>query len=81
MRFLYARRPSAVEFLWRLAPSWPAMKSALRFVRRPLQGAHRQPLAGDVPAPAEVLGEIGFILALHLAAAAAVTLTLRAFGL
>jgi len=34
-----------------------------------------------VPAPAEVLGEIGFILALHLAAAAAVTLTLRAFGL
>ena len=44
-------------------------------------GAHRQPLAGDVPAPAEVLGEIGFILALHLAAAAAATLTLRAFGL
>jgi hypothetical protein len=56
------------------------MKSALRFVRRPLQRAHGQPFAGDVPAPGEVLGEIGLILALHLAAAAAVTLTLRAFG-
>jgi hypothetical protein len=54
------------------------MKSALRFVRHPL--AHHRPLAGDVSAPAEVLGEIGFILALHLAAAAAVTLTLRALG-
>jgi hypothetical protein len=81
MRFLYASRPSAVDFLWRLAPSWPAMKSAFRFVRRPLQRAHRQPLAGDVPTPAEVLGEIGLILALHLAAAAAVTLTLLAFGI
>jgi hypothetical protein len=78
MRFLYARRRSAVEFLWRLEPRWPAMKSAFRFVRRPLQRAH--PFAGDVPTPAEVLGEIGFILALHLAAAAAVTLTLLAFG-
>jgi hypothetical protein len=57
------------------------MKSALRFIRRPLQRAHDQPLAGGVPTPAEVAGEIGLILALHLAAAAAVTLTLRAFGL
>ena len=81
MEFLYTRRRSAVDFLWRLEPSWPAMKSAFRFVRRPLQGAHDQPLVGDVPTPAEVLGEIGFILALHLAAAAAVTLTLHAFGL
>ena len=54
------------------------MKSALRFVRHPL--AHHRPLAGDVPASAEVVGEIGLILALHLAAAAAVTLTLHAFG-
>ena len=80
MKFLYARRPSAVEFLWRQEPSWPAMKSAFRFVRRPLQRAHDQPLAGDVPTSGQVLGEIGFILALHLAAAAAVTLTLRALG-
>ena len=80
MRFLYASRPSAVEFLWRLEPSWPAMKSALRFVRRPLQRVRRQSLTGGVPTPAEVLGEIGLILALHLAAAAAVILTLRAFG-
>jgi hypothetical protein len=78
MRFLYARRPSAVEFLWRLEPSWPAMKSALRFVRHPL--THHRPLAGDVPTPAGVVSEIGLILALHLAAAAAVTLTLHAFG-
>ena len=55
------------------------MKSALRFVRHPL--AHHQSLAGDVPTSAEVLGEIGLILAFHLAAAAAVTLTLHAFGL
>jgi hypothetical protein len=80
MRFLYGHRPSAVEFLWRLAPRWPAMKSAFRSVRRPQQGAHPRPLVGDVPAPGEVLGEIGLILALHLAAAAAVTLTLLAFG-
>jgi hypothetical protein len=57
------------------------MKSAFRFVRRPLQRTHGQPLAGDVPTPAEVLGEIGLILAFHLAAAAAVTLTLLAFGI
>ena len=80
MRFLYARRPSAVDFLWRLAPSWPAMKSAFRFVRCPLQRAHDQQLVGETPAPSEVLGEVGLILALHLAVAAAVTLTLRAFG-
>ena len=55
------------------------MKSALRFVRHPL--AHHRPLARDVPMPADVLGEIGRILALHLAAAAAVTVTLHAFGL
>lgn len=80
MKFLCARRPSAVEFLWRLESSWPAMKSASRFVRRPQQRAHDQPLAGGVPTPAEVLGEIGLMLALHLAAAAAITLALRAFG-
>jgi len=79
MRFLWGRRPSAVDFLWRLEPSWPAMKSALRFVRHPL--AHHRPLAGAAPTPAEVVGEIGLMLALHLAAAAAVTLSLRAFGL
>ena len=79
MKFLYARRPSAVEFLWRLEPSWPAMKSALRFVRHPL--THHRPLAGDVPTPAEVVSEIALIVALHLAAAAAITLTLHAFGL
>jgi hypothetical protein len=41
---------------------------------------HR-PLAGDAPAPGEVLVEIGLILAAHLAVAIAVTLTLRAFGI
>ena len=33
------------------------------------------------PQPGEVLGEIGLILAVHLAVAVAVTLTLRAFGI
>ena len=55
------------------------MKSALRFVRHPL--VHHRPLDGEAPTPAGVVSEIGLILALHLAAAAAVTLTLHAFGL
>jgi len=79
MRFLYGHRPSAVEFLWCLEPSWPEMKSALRFVQHPL--THDRPLAGDVPTPAEVVSEIGLILALHLAVAAAITLTLHVSGL
>jgi hypothetical protein len=33
------------------------------------------------PQPGEMLGEIGLILAVHLAVAAAVALTLRAFGI
>jgi hypothetical protein len=33
------------------------------------------------PQPGEVLGEVGLILAVHLAVAVAVTLTLRAFGI
>lgn len=37
--------------------------------------------AGHVPSVAEVLGEIGWLLALHLAAALAATLALNAAGL
>ena len=42
---------------------------------------HEPPVAGDVPAPGEVLAEIGLVLAIHLAVALAVILTLRAFGI
>ena len=54
-------------------------------VRRP--GSRQQPPATDdratsaFPQPGEVLAEIGLVLAIHLAAVLAVTLTLRAFGI
>ena len=37
--------------------------------------------AGDFPTPREVLGEVGLLLAIHLAAAFAVAATLRWFGI
>ncbi|MBL6614620.1 MAG: hypothetical protein ISP49_13865 [Reyranella sp.] len=37
--------------------------------------------AGEYPTPHEVLGEIGLLLAIHLAAAFAIAATLRWFGI
>jgi hypothetical protein len=37
--------------------------------------------AGDYPTPHEVLGEIGLVLAIHLAAAFAIAATLRWLGI
>ncbi len=37
--------------------------------------------AGDFPVPREVLGEIGFLLAVHLAVALAVAAALQWFGI
>jgi hypothetical protein len=64
------------------------MKSSLRYFWRSAARAtrasarrHESPDASDVPAPSEVLAEIGLLLAIHLAVALAVVLTLRAFGI
>ena len=66
----------------------PAMKLSLRYSSRSEADAKRStarhpesPVAGNVPAPGEVLAEIGLVLAIHLAVALAVVLTLRAFGI
>jgi hypothetical protein len=48
---------------------------------RPTPRRLESPLADDFPAPGEVLVEIGLVLAIHLAVALAVILTLRAFGI
>jgi hypothetical protein len=64
------------------------MKLSLRYFWRSAARAtrasarrHESPVAGDFPAPGEVLAEIGLLLAIHLAVALAVVLTLRAFGI
>ena len=64
------------------------MKVSLRYFPRSQAHAerstarhHEPPVAGDFPAPGEVLVEIGLVLAIHLAVALAVILTLRAFGI
>jgi hypothetical protein len=58
------------------------MKLSLRYFPRPEADAkrstarhHEPPVAGNVPAPGEVLVEIGLVLAIHLAVALAVILT------
>jgi hypothetical protein len=64
------------------------MKLSLRYFWRSAVRAtrataprHEPPVASDLPAPGEVLTEIGLLLAIHLAVALAVILTLRAFGI
>jgi hypothetical protein len=87
MRFLYREGASAVEFLCDSGPVSGAMKSVLRYFRRPAERAarltirHRVPAATGLPAFGEVLAEIGLILVIHLVVALAVTLTLRASGI
>jgi hypothetical protein len=60
------------------------MKLSLRYFWRAARARarrHESPVASDLPAPGEVLMEIGLLLAIHLAVALAVVLTLRAFGI
>jgi hypothetical protein len=64
------------------------MKVSLRYSSRSQADAkrstarhHEPPVAGDFPAPGEMLVEIGLVLAIHLAVALAIILTLRAFGI
>ena len=63
------------------------MKASLRYFRRPAEhasysaGRRRSSVAADFPAPGEVLLEIGLMLAIHLAIALAIILTLQAFGI
>lgn len=58
------------------------MRLPIRILRRSVDTDHRVPAtAGDCPTPGEVLTEIGLLLAIHLAAAFAVAVTLRLFGI
>jgi hypothetical protein len=64
------------------------MKLSVRYFRRSAARAthararrHESPVGSDFPAPGEVLAEIGLLLAIHLAVALAVVLTLPAFGI
>ena len=64
------------------------MKLSLRYFWRSSARAtrararrHESPVGSDFPAPGEVLAEIGLLLAIHLAVALAILLTLRAFGI
>ena len=58
------------------------MRMPIRTLWRPVDTDHRAPsAAGDYPTPGEVLTEIGVLLTIHLAAAFAVAVTLRLFGI
>ena len=58
------------------------MKLPIRTLLRSVDTDHRAPsAAGDCPTPGEVLTEIGVLLAIHLAAAIAVAVTLRLLGI
>ena len=64
----------------------PVFRNATGFAPRRADAPQRSfPLGSRTtsgyPQPGEVLGEIGLILAVHLAVAVAVTLTLLAFGI
>ena len=52
----------------------------IRPTGRPYLRAPDIPEPPNFPAPGEVLGEIGFLLAIHLAVALAVVLTLASLG-
>jgi hypothetical protein len=57
------------------------MRVSVRFLSRSADAHHRAHAVGAFPAPREVLGEIGLLLAIHLAAAFAVVMALRLFGI
>jgi hypothetical protein len=64
------------------------MKLSLRYFWRSAARAtrararwHESLVAHGFPAPGEVVAEVGLLLAIHLAVALAVILTLRAFGI
>ena len=58
------------------------MRLPIRTLSRSVDTDHRAPSAtGGYPTPGEVLTEIGMLLAIHLAAAIAVAVTLRLFGI
>jgi hypothetical protein len=58
------------------------MRLPVRIPWRSVDADHRAPSAtGRYPTPSEVLTEIGLLLTIHLAAAFAVAVTLRLFGI
>ena len=57
------------------------MRLPIRTAWRSVDTDRAPSAAGGYPTPGEVLAEIGMLLAIHLAAAIAVTVTLRLFGI
>ncbi len=57
------------------------MRSPIRTLWRSVNTDRAPSAAGDFPTPGEVLTDIGLLLAIHLAAAIAVVVTLRLFGI
>jgi hypothetical protein len=58
------------------------MRLPIRTPWRSVDADHRAPsAAGEYPTPGEVLTEIALLLTIHLAAAFAVAVTLRLFGI
>jgi len=62
------------------------MRVSVRFLSRsadvtPDASDRAPPVVGAFPAPREVLGEIGLLLAIHLAAAFGVVMALQSFGI
>jgi hypothetical protein len=57
------------------------MRLPIRTLWRSVDTDRAPSAAGDYPTPGEVLTEIGVLLAIHLAAAIAVAVTLRLFGI
>jgi len=57
------------------------MRSAFRHVWRTALPLRRPGTAGEFPTAGEVVSEIGVILAIHLAVAFAIGVTLRALGI
>jgi hypothetical protein len=60
-----------------LSHFWRSGPRPTRSTTRP----HESPVAVKYPAPGEVLAEIGLLLAIHLAVAFAVVVTLRVSGI
>lgn len=86
MPILSARVRSGLEFLWPAAQVSAVMKPNFSSPRRAntseaSDGDRASRDRSFVPVPAEVLGEIGLLVAVHLALAFAIVFTLQAVGI
>ncbi len=91
MRFLLARSRLDLEILWPGAQISAVMKSNFPHRQRTAGSGAFEPDAfgldrarldrPPVPVPSEVLGEIGLLIAAHLALAVAIVFTLQSLGM